>query len=130
MNPPRPAVRRQNYNANSQRQASNSSSSINSSQSPKKSSQSNADDDVDLYDDIDTENAENEKSQEMFASLEPPPEPPALLIGSDSSSDDENNGLVIDDKAMKSNMYDPMDPNEDSDSESEYLFPKGDGEMI
>lgn len=126
MNPPRPAMRRQNYNANSQRQSSSSTNLVNSVQSPKKSSAvSNTDDDVDLYDDIDTENAEGEKSQEIFSSLEPPPEPPALLIGTDSSSsDDENNGLVIDDKALnnsnKSNIYDPTEPNEDSDNESTY----------
>ncbi|XP_065202419.1 PHD and RING finger domain-containing protein 1-like isoform X2 [Planococcus citri] len=122
MNPPRPMMRRQNYNSNSQRQPSSSPASLsNSVQSPKKSSTvGNAEEDVDLYDDIETENAENEKAQEIFGSLEPPPEPPALLIGNDSSSsDDENNGLVIDDKAVnKNNIYDPNEPNEDSDTEN------------
>lgn len=118
-------MRRQNYNSNSQRHPSNSPAGLhNSVQSPKKSSTvGNAEEDVDLYDDIETENAESEKSQEIFASLEPPPEPPALLIGSDSSSDDENNGLVIDDKVVnKSNIYDPNEPNEDSDTESKSYY--------
>lgn len=123
MNPPRPALRKTNYNANSQRQMP-SGAVLNSSQSPMKnaSNSGNPDDEMDLYDDIETDNVESEKSHEMFTSLEPPPEPPALLIGcTDSSSDDENNGLVIDDKAVnnKSNIYDPTEPNEDSDNESE-----------
>lgn len=125
MNPPRSALRRTNYNTSSsaRHSSNNSTSLLNLIQSPCKPSSTAAtgsgggDDDVDLYDDIESDNAENDKIPEMFSSLEPPPEPPALLIGSDSSSD-EDTGLVIDDKVStvnKSNIYDPTEPNEDSD---------------
>lgn len=131
MNPPRSALRRTNYNTSSsaRHSSNNSTSLLNLIQSPCKPSSTAAtgsgggDDDVDLYDDIESDNAENDKIPEMFSSLEPPPEPPALLIGSDSSSD-EDTGLVIDDKVStvnKSNIYDPTEPNEDSD-ESTYNF--------
>lgn len=129
MNPPRPALRRPNFNSNSVRHGTSTNSTLNSVQSPRKSvnisSTTGGDDDVDLYDDIESENVESEKIPEMFSSLEPPPEPPALLIGSDSSSD-EDDGLIIDDKATnnsnKNNIYDPTEPNEDSDIESMYFI--------
>ncbi len=134
MNPPRPAMRRPNYNSNSLRHSSTAASAVNSTLSPRKSGPSasgsegrgggnGVDDEVDLYEDIENENSESEKIPEMFSSLEPPPEPPALLMDSASSSD-EDNGLVIDDKdtsnTNKSNIYDPTEPNEDSDTESKY----------
>lgn len=127
MNPPRSALRRQNFSANSMRLSTGPNSALNLSQSPRKGNAGAGvgEDDVDLYDDIESENVEPDKINEGFSSLEPPPEPPALLIGSDSSSD-EDNGLVIDDKvahgANKSNMYDPTEPNEDSDIDGTFFI--------
>ena len=128
MNPPRPGLRRTNYNANA-RQHTTASPTVAANASRRSSSGQAArcaggEDDVDLYDDIETENpADVDRTSELYSSLEPPPEPPALLIGSDSSSEEED-GLIIDDKASapnKSNIYDPTEPNEDSDEESEFL---------
>lgn len=127
MNPPRSALRRQNFNANSMRLSAGPNSALNLSQSPRKSNSGAAagEDDVDLYDDIESENMESDKINEGFSSLEPPPEPPAALIGCDSSSD-EDNGLVIDDMAAhnanKSNIYDPTEPNEESDIDGMYFI--------
>lgn len=83
----------------------------------------NENEDVDIYSDIETgspvrEDSPVEKSPARDGSLEPPPVPPFHIMGPPSPGDDSDQELIIDDTVKESDKYDPADPSNDTDNES------------